>query len=797
MSIKDRLKKGSPFIIASLLVILLTFSFSSFMNIFSFRNSYANSYISSLSVSALDQVRKIEYAIAYGKNLENFYRIQDILLEIQNQFSVDDVIVLDAKGNPLYSILNEEVDRSFSQEIYPRAVRGMDSLKEDKQYESFSKSGFYYVFYPIENRKNIREGSLLVKFSQSIVNKETNFYITSNIKNSIILSVIAIITIIFFFTVVPFVNSDGTIRKKVLLGMILFSIGATQLGGGVIDYLLFQRGYEQIALERARLTAAGIKKDITTVVEKGASFSKIKSIKEWLDQIKITVPEIENIVVSDEKGIVRHSTENYNQISLSQSESENKTALVSEEGSNDFFLTVNISIEYINNKLRDIVLDSLTLILTTLFFTIEVTLFVIIYILGIHQNKVVAVENRESKPLDVNLIRFLSFLFFMCFAISFSFIALRMKELYTPIPGIEEKVILGLPISMEMLFAAIATLSAGFFIERRGWRPIFLWGVAFFAIGTFLSGYFTYSLAFALARGVAGIGYGLCLISMVSFVVTYTSNSEQRTFGIASHNAGLYAGINCGVVIGGMTAERIGYQNTFYIEFVISILIGIFALLIFPNILPKKKEDSEQADTKKEMGMFSYIFQWKVLSFFLFLIIPISMSGMFLIYYFPLFAKELNVSSSNISRAFLINGLLIAYIGPLLTSILNKHFKASYLLIFSYIILIAGLVVFAIYGSLLAAFMTVILIGLSESFGLAMQNKYILGFEATKQFGSSKAISLYNLVRKIGQVLGPMIFAMFLILGPQKGIGLIAALFSGMLLLYIASSVLLKRRQAV
>ena len=81
-------------------------------------------------------------------------------------------------------------------------------------------------------------------------------------------------------------------------------------------------------------------------------------------------------------------------------------------------------------------------------------------------------------------------------------------------------------------------------------------------------------LLFILARALTGLGYGFCWMTLRNFAL-FGRNEEEKSEGFSLLNAGLYAGINCGSVLGSILADKVGYQIILFLMrmFVLHLLL--------------------------------------------------------------------------------------------------------------------------------------------------------------------------------------------------------------------------------
>jgi predicted MFS family arabinose efflux permease len=337
---------------------------------------------------------------------------------------------------------------------------------------------------------------------------------------------------------------------------------------------------------------------------------------------------------------------------------------------------------------------------------------------------------------------------------------------------------------MEMLCAGAFTVIAGYIIDKRGWRTTFFTGLVLYGAGTILSGLAPHVLVFVLARGIAGAGFGFTTMAIRGYVNT-SANEKVRSEGVSAFITGLFAGLNCGVIVGAMLADRVGFTTVFYISFGLLAVGGLFALAFMRGA--SIKQSVQTAASAAKGGILSFFGNREVLVFFLCILVPTAISGMFLDYFFPVFAESIGISSSNIGRAFLVNGLVVVYFGPLLSKWCSKYLNVKQSLVLAAVTVISSLLFFATQGTVAAAFVVVILLGVADSFGLVAQNNYFVQLEATGRIGRGKAFGYYGNVKKLGQMLGPVVFGGVAGLG-YIGVGLVGAVFLASLTLFMISA---------
>jgi predicted MFS family arabinose efflux permease len=415
----------------------------------------------------------------------------------------------------------------------------------------------------------------------------------------------------------------------------------------------------------------------------------------------------------------------------------------------------------------------------SIFFMVEMTLLFVI----------VLTRNKGAKPksdgLDINrshgLIRSLTYFVNLCACMSLTFVPIVMSHLYKPLLGLSKDVVLGLPLSAEMLGGILAIVFAGWCINKQGWKRIIYLGALLLAAGNLLSGIGTSPIFFIFCRAMAGFGLGCIMMVIRSLVVSLPENNAA----IAQFSAGSIAGLNCGAVMGGLLADRLGYYAVFYLAAFAALIPFIFVHGLMTEF---KIEARETSDTAPLAKFCHFIADKKAIIFLLCIFIPYFISGAFLDYYFPLFAAGNGLSQSDISRGFLLNGIFIIYLGPVLTQFAVRKLGDARGMMVSMFIVITALAFFVRYGTIAAAFIIIVLLGIAESFGVSMKTTYFLNLKGIKDMEINQGIAFFSIMVNFSRMAGPVIYGLALGLGARMGVGLISLVLLMLLLVFIFSA---------
>jgi len=732
------------------ILLVVTMAFAGVLNYMTFMDNYRQSQVQSFSVAGNGLVKKIEAALHYGKPLENFYGMSETLQEIKAIIpGLEEVNIVSLDGQILYStkgIVNQQV---IQQDLLKTASFAEGVIGENCSY--IFLQDYCHIYLKISDSVSPHLASLEMVLPEVAFRGSAGTYLQKLALYFAVLVVIAFCCLgLFVFRTKFLTIKDRLIDKKRVLILLLLILGSSQLVYSGLNYVLFKEAYLQTAKSSIEYTQQQVTTNLKSIYRKGLTLEEISGFDEYLKETAAALPEIEKIVLVVGEQRVEAST----------------------------------SSVYLDKKMFDLLLDMVTVLIISIFFMIELTLLAILLLGGQSSSiKEATVEKALTHQAQQTsgLIRALIFMANIGVFMSISFVPLMMNKLYQPIAGLAPDVILGLPISAEMLAGVAAIIMAGRLIAKKGWKPIFYIGILFLTAGSFLSGTSQTALSFILYRAIAGLGLGFVMMALRSLVIMLPNQNAA----IAEFSAGAVAGLNCGAVIGGMLAERIGYANVFYLSALIVLLSAFFARKMLLN---NGIQRIDLAQTPGWDNFIRFISNRSVLLFLGLVFFPILVAGVFLSYSFPLFAQAHNLSQGNISRAFLLNGLCVIYLGPVLTGVTTRYIGNKGALLLSSGLIVAGMFIFMFFGNIAAALVLVILLGVSDSFGTAAQTGYFLNLQAVRQMGLSKGIGYFSIIVNIGKMMGPVIFGLAFIWGMQKGVLFLAILMTALLALFLLAS---------
>ncbi len=734
-------------LITALGLLIIIMVFTGFLNYMTFADNYNNALVNTYAVAGNESVRKIEYALHYGKPIDNYYGMNVTLQELKDVIpELKQVKIVSPTGDVLYDLHGFVRDSRLPDELLKAAIFEQGLVNDNLSYQFYKEN--VYLFMGIHDNASYHVASLLMVFPQNTF-LQFNSHITRQLVGclaGIIIVALALLVIIIFRS--KLFNSDQLINKKKVLITLIAVIGLAQLLYGSINYFLFKNAYMDMANTSKDFIQVIVGKNIKSIYDKGLSLQNIEGLDKYLDSIKASLQQIEDIPSKELKA------------------------------SNTLPGTVNVTISqgYIDKQMFKIFLDILTMLIISILFMIEITLLaVIIMIRGPNQvaDERIAVDTATSHGLVRSLIFFVNLAAFM----SLTFVPIVMRNLYQPIGGLPKDVVLGLPLSAEMLGGIIAIIVAGWFVSKMKWQVVLYLGILFLLTGNLASGFSTGAIALICSRAVAGLGLGFIMMSIRSLVVSL----PETNVAIAAFGAGSIAGLNCGAVIGGMLAERIGYNAVFFIAAALILIPFILVHQLMREYDIATRETSNLSALKK---LVNFIGDKKAIIFLLCIFIPYFISGAFLDYFFPLFASGNGLSQGDISRGVLLNGIFIIYLGPVLTRLVINKLGNTNGMILSMSIVVCALASFVIFGSIAAAFVTLMLLGLAESFGISMKTTYFLNLRGIRDLEINTGMAYFSVMVNGSRMAGPIIYGLVLSLGMRMGVGLITLGILALLLVF-------------
>ncbi len=395
------------------------------------------------------------------------------------------------------------------------------------------------------------------------------------------------------------------------------------------------------------------------------------------------------------------------------------------------------------------------------------------------------VQKRQSTALPDNTekvpVRTLMFLSYLADAMQDAFIAILCSQLYSGGLPVPDGVAIALPMSAQLLMMAVFSFLAGRLTEKLGSRRSISIGMAIQLAGFLMC--LLMGNYWGLLFGKMFVGAGMGIVYVGCNTVAATGGSDEK---VAAAFAGVSAGTLSGLTIGaGLSSVLLSMGGWHLIYLAGSVIVGLGLVLAATsgNVMPTKADPGGKA--VGSISLREFLFNRRVLGFFLLMLLPFMMSISYREYFFPLFAQEYGIDEIRIGQLYLLCGILVIYLGPLLSSKLLKRLGAKKSVMLASAAVGLDMLIFIVYPSLFAVVLGVVILSVIVSFAYTCQYTY---FEQTPEcaaYGEGRSMGAYSVFESLGQTLGPIAYGALLAFGYRKGIGIFCVAMFALLALFL------------
>ena len=262
-------------------------------------------------------------------------------------------------------------------------------------------------------------------------------------------------------------------------------------------------------------------------------------------------------------------------------------------------------------------------------------------------------------PMDV---RIPLFLFMLSQELSRPFLPLFFNEIYTPIAGLSRELAIGLPITAFMTMVLVAIPIAGALSDRFPPRMMFLAGMIPSVVGH-VGAAFSASLAEVLLWWMlSGVGYGVIFISAQAYVA-HNTESTARAVGMSGFLGAVFAAFVCGPAIGGILADRLGYEQTLLVAAALAAFSAAAALLTIDPVKGRIVVRQRPVVGRSWRRLLTHR-RFLVVTLFSALPAKLVLGGLFF-YLVPLYLADLGNTQSNVGRVMMVYGIACVAVTPL------------------------------------------------------------------------------------------------------------------------------------
>lgn len=371
----------------------------------------------------------------------------------------------------------------------------------------------------------------------------------------------------------------------------------------------------------------------------------------------------------------------------------------------------------------------------------------------------------ESRDMTQQMpIRTMVFLVYMTDSMQDAFIAILCSRLYTDNLPISQELAIALPMSLQLMMAAIFSMFGGKFAAKVGIRRTMQLGLL-----SQLGGF----LICALVPGYTGILIGKIFIGIGLGTVYVTSNTmasmgespDSIESAFADVSAGVLSGVTIGVGLGSIILSFADYRMVYLIG-AIFMAGGILLTLSAKNV--RLKENTERP--RGGLNVVKFLFSRRIIMFFSFILVPFMMALSYREYFFPLYVEQFGMDEVQIGRIYLGCGMLVLYIGPFLSKYILKVFGAKKSIVLASLCMACNMGLFVLMPNIYSVMIGMVILAVVISFAYTCQYTYFEGLSECTQVGMGNAMGIYSMFENVGQTLGPVVYGAALMLGNREGI---------------------------
>ncbi len=745
--------------------LVLTLGFNVLLSVSTLDRLATESLLSGYRAAGEHLAQSIERGLRFGKPLGQYAGMGEMLRDLREGTpGMQRVEIVDAAGDVLYAA-DDGAGQVAGDDRGARRnhdLRILGNGTDGGAPAFWAGLGTYRVVIPL--RHNGVAGGVALEIAATRIESATQGFMRWAAALLALACIVAGVTLSAWIGLLT-----GTPEARRNLGRSLGIVMLVLIGGMQIAYSaamlsLFDSFLQSAMRDKAALAARFIKRDFEHIIHKGVDVRALQGGEALLERIVGAHPELcgatlstpEGVTIAsagradDNASVLRETIDRYWPSRFRQSEA------VLE-------LRLYLDRDHLRGNVLGLGVDLATSMAISLLLLFELS-----RMMGLLSARMLLVrQDREAGPVPdspAQALRTGGFLFFLAYDMGISFIPVLARARFAPVWGLPEQVLVGLPISAEMICAGAALFIAGTVSERFGWRATFACGVAAAALGLFTGGASDSLNGLIVSRGICGFGFGLVLMA----AQIGTLDDENAGYSLAGVFAGIFAGSICGAAIGSLLAERIGFDPVF---FVAACLVPLALLILFVGKMrhdrphaagPASRPGDGSAGVPGAAWNFLRDPGMHVLLGMIGIPAALCLTG-FLHYLLPLMLTEAKTSPSDIGRLFMLYGLCFITVGPMLGRWLDSSPRKDLFAMCTGLLSGSALLIASFSPGLAGAALSVAVIGVAQCLAAPATMMCVIGLASSRRLGRGKTASAYRTLERVGQVLGPVLFGMALV----------------------------------
>lgn len=458
----------------------------------------------------------------------------------------------------------------------------------------------------------------------------------------------------------PSSNRRAEVLSSRLVVWVSLVILIGMAGFGVYVVRAFQVSLAPELDRRAALIGTAVRDDIARALSFGIPVERMVGVEAYLRSYLEAFPDLEFLAIRDADGatVFLGGVESSAVDAASAASVVHAFPVTMDDGP---AATVDVGVDraFARSRLRDVALDVLVILVVAIVTVFELTLAISQRIVA-HRAARMASDGTAIEG-SVGDIRLALFLFALGEELNKSFLPMYIGAARNPFPWLDANVAISLPIVAYVLTLAIVTPLAGRMSGSVGQRGLFLIGLVPAALSHLGMSFADDIVTIVGLRALTGIGYGLATVACQEYLL------DRLEVGKRARSAGVFVavvigGTFAGTALGGIFADKLGYQAVFWISATLVLASGLLALGMMQGGLARSGRD---AATFAFRDMLAVLRRPALLSLLAGVTVPMNvLMAAFLWYLVPLTMSDLGASASVIARTLMLYYLVILLVGP-------------------------------------------------------------------------------------------------------------------------------------
>jgi MFS family permease len=540
---------------------------------------------------------------------------------------------------------------------------------------------------------------------------------------------------------------EGVARQlpvRKLCTFVLAVLLLAQLAVSAYAWMLSEQQFLPALEHKAKVVGAAMNAKLARAMEYGIPFERIDGVQDVFDDVLEENRDIAYLALSGADGKdLRRSGKPAAQDYL------DATLPVVHEGRQLGSVHVGVDKRYLARRVSELRYDIGIVLLTSLMIAFEVLWFVMAF--NTSRAEAAAPAHAQKR---VVLVRILTFLFMFAEMLSRPFLPLYAGTLPDHGIGLPDGLRASLPITAFLLGVALSMPFAGRWSDKVGRRSSYLAGAALVVASLATTGLVPDYLVLGAARAATGVGYALMFMSCQGFVLDSTDKRDSAR-GMAMFVSAIMVAEICAPAVGGILADRIGFQMVFVVGAVVAIVAAALAARVLDNSARRAPAAGAAAMPLTGLARNRRFVALSVLSG-----IPAKFlySG-FLIFLVPLLLAGMGNTKSEIGRYTMLYGLMAVALAPLFARLADRYKAYAAMVAAGGLLTGLGLVPIATGASSGLVLLGIGMLGLGQSMSITAQLVLVARVtrEEARTAGSSSILGVFRLVERLGAAAGPVV----------------------------------------